>query len=123
MDCQLAALLGLAHPELLLPPASAHHTAHPALQDLPESLSAEEAQGPACIALVGDMCQLFDQLKALSHLDDAGDQQVGPGCARVAWLSGCWGVQAGRCGFWTLLASQLPSPGQAGRRRAAPLCL
>ena len=48
------------------------------MQGLPERLSAEEARAPACAALVSDMVELYSQLAALSHLDNAGDQEVRP---------------------------------------------
>lgn len=45
------------------------------LQELPADLTAEQACSPVCSELVGTM--LLSNLVALSHLDDAGPQQVG----------------------------------------------
>lgn len=46
------------------------------LQELPPTLSAEEAQGEPCQPLVADMCALLHRLLELSHLSDAGEQEV-----------------------------------------------
>lgn len=52
-----------------------HHVAVP--QELPTELTEEQACSPACAELVGGMAELLSMLLSLSHLDDAGPQQVG----------------------------------------------
>ena len=61
------------------------------LQDLPQELTLKEAQSPACQPLVADMVMLLGRLKGLSHLEDAGEQQVGSGAVYrpEGWGSGC----------------------------------
>ena len=49
------------------------------MQDLPHELTLEQAQSAACQPLVADMVTLLGRLKGLSHLEDAGEQQVGRG--------------------------------------------
>lgn len=61
-----------------------------ALQDLPASLTAEQAQSAACQPLVADMCRLLRRLLDLSHLEDAGEQQD----AALAWLAANFLAQA-----------------------------
>lgn len=56
----------------------------PLPQELPQELSEEQALSPACAGLVEDMEQLLQTVIDLSHLSDAGMQEV----------SGCW---AGQC--------------------------
>ena len=46
------------------------------LQALPPGLTEAEALSPACKAIVDDMAMLLQQLVDLSHLDDAGEQEV-----------------------------------------------
>lgn len=46
-------------------------------QDVPLELAAEQARSPACSELVTAMTELLASLVSLSHLDDAGPQQVG----------------------------------------------
>ena len=68
------------------------------LQELPADLTAEQACSPACSELVGSMCTLPSNLMVLSHLDDAGPQQVGgrvPGAAGKSVLLGA-GAMNGR---------------------------
>ena len=77
-------------------PPSTHPPSLPA-QVLPESPSAEEVSGPACSALVGDMCSLFDQLKGLSHLDDAGEQQARAGAEPAVEAGSCQARCCCRC--------------------------
>jgi hypothetical protein len=48
----------------------------PLLQELPHELTLEQAQSAACQPLVADMVTLLGRLRDLSHLEDAGEQQV-----------------------------------------------
>ena len=78
---------GLAQRHLIMPsPARLPHSTHcwlcplvSPLQDLPQELTVEQAQSAACQPLVADMVTLLGRLKGLSHLEDAGVQQVGRG--------------------------------------------
>ena len=56
----------------------------PFLQDLPQELTLEQAQSPACQPHVADMVVLLGRLKGPSHLEVAGEQQVGMGQGRRA---------------------------------------
>lgn len=61
-------------------------------QGLPAELSLEQACSPACSELVGRMKEMLGTLLSLSHLDDAGPQQVG---SENGTLTGsCQGTQA-----------------------------
>ncbi|PRW58723.1 hypothetical protein C2E21_3267 [Chlorella sorokiniana] len=46
-----------------------------AAEELPPSLTEEQAVSPACKCLVDDMAQLLQKLVGLSHLSDAGEQE------------------------------------------------
>ncbi|PRW58085.1 serine threonine- kinase ATG1 [Chlorella sorokiniana] len=46
-----------------------------AAEELPPSLTEEQALSPACKAIVDDMAQLLQKLVGLSHLSDAGEQE------------------------------------------------
>ena len=48
----------------------------PLPQGLPQDLTAEQAAGPGCAALVADMCGLFEELKRLSRLEQGGELEV-----------------------------------------------
>lgn len=51
-------------------------------QELPTDLTEEQACSPACAELVRGMTELLTMLVSLSHLDDAGPQQVRHSMAR-----------------------------------------
>ena len=55
----------------------------PLPQGLPLDLTAEQAAGPGCAALVADMCGLFEELKRLSRLEQGGELEV----SGSEWLS------------------------------------
>jgi hypothetical protein len=66
------------------------------LQELPHELTLEQAQSAACKPLVADMGVLLRRLMDLSHLEDAGEQQVGREGAEQA---GVWVVCVGGEGW------------------------
>ena len=61
-------------------------------QELPQDLTLKQAQSASCQPLVADMVTLLGRLKGLSHLEDAGPQQVsreqgdGQGMRRWGWV-------------------------------------
>lgn len=62
------------------------------MQELPAGLTEQQAASPACAALLHDMHILLPKLVDLSHLGDAGEQEV-----RGSWLAGpalCWWMQS-----------------------------
>lgn len=58
-------------------PACTPPPSSPSPQEVPAELTAEQACSPACAELVGSMTEMLGSLVSLSHLDDAGPQQVG----------------------------------------------